>query len=141
MLSSCAVLLTMIGSAIAAESGTVSRMSRTTIHQEVIVRVPVRRRVGGFSRWEERPGPRCLRAEGLESAVLSGPRTIDFLVHPRQRFRARLESGCPTLDFYGGFYLQPTREKICAGRDMIRSRIGGSCLIEEFQRLRPAGQR
>ena len=54
-----------------------------------------------------------------------------------------MDSDCPALDFYGGFYLQPDDERICAKRETIRSRVGGSCRIERFRLLVPqlqAGQ-
>ena len=43
----------------------------------------------------------------------------------------------PALDFYGGFYLQPDDDRICAKRETIRSRVGGSCRIERFRLLEP----
>ena len=48
-----------------------------------------------------------------------------------------MDSDCPALDFYGRFYLQPDDENICARRETIRSRVGGSCRIEKFRKLVP----
>ena len=53
----------------------------------------------------------------------------------RKRVRASFDTRCPALDFYGGFYLNTGDGKVCAGRDMIRSRLGSSCVIDEFHRL------
>ena len=69
--------------------------------------------------------------------MLSGPSSIDFVLRDRQRVRAVMDSECPALDFYGGFYLQPDDERICAKRETIRSRVGGSCRIEKFRLLVP----
>jgi hypothetical protein len=41
------------------------------------------------------------------------------------------------LDFYGQLYLLPNDGRICARRDSIRSRVGGSCRIEKFRTLVP----
>jgi hypothetical protein len=52
--------------------------------------------------------------------------------------RAKFDENCPALDFYGGAYLQYGRDQqICAHRDAVMSRIGGSCTIERFKLLIP----
>ena len=95
----------------------------TTIEERLIIRVPVvpRPRQRLHIRWEEEKGPKCLPAEGIARAFLSGPDSIDFLMRGRQLIRARLDSDCDGLDFYGGFYVQPEDHRICARRDTIRS--------------------
>jgi hypothetical protein len=84
------------------------------------------------------------RAQGAEvhprrirRAVLSGPEEVDFVPTNRRRVRAHFDEDCPALDFYGGFYLRPEDERLCAGRDSIHSRMGGSCTIERFWHLVP----
>ena len=67
----------------------------------------------------------------------SGPSSIDFLLRDRTRVRAIMDDECPALDFYKGFYLQPDDDRICAKRESIQSRIGGSCRIERFKTLIP----
>ena len=111
----------------------------TTIEERLIIRVPVmpRPRPRLNIRWEEEKGPKCLPAESISRAFLSGPDSIDFLLRSRQLVRARLDNDCDGLDFYGGFYVQPEDERICAKRDTIRSRVGGSCRIEKFRTLVP----
>lgn len=108
------------------------------IEEEVIMRVPVRPRLGPM-RWEwvEQRGPKCIPAEAIRGALLSGPEQVDFVMFNGKRIRADLADDCPTLDFYAGFYLNPEERMVCAGRDTVRSRIGGSCLIERFRRLTP----
>ena len=69
--------------------------------------------------------------------MLSGRSSVDFVLRDRRRVRAELDSDCPALDFYGGFYVQPDDDRICARRDVIRSRMGGICRIERFRRLVP----
>ena len=108
------------------------------VHEQMIVRVPVQPRPQRPRfLWEEREGPKCISTRSLRGAMLSGADHVDFLLVARQRVRARFAEDCPALDFYGGFYLKPGSDKICAGLDSIYSRIGGSCRIENFNHLMP----
>lgn len=110
---------------------------RVVIRDEVIWRIPVRPRRSPMIEWKERKGPKCLAAAAISGAMLSGPSSIDFVMRDRRRIRAEMDSDCPALDFYGGFYLQPDDERICAKREEVRSRAGGSCRIERFRSLEP----
>jgi hypothetical protein len=113
-------------------------VTRLVVREELILRVPViRPRIARPIRWEEKKGPKCIAAGQIVAAALGGERSIDFLLSDRTRIRARMDDDCPTLDFYGNFYIQPEDEKVCAKRDEIRSRIGGSCRIEKFRRMVP----
>ena len=110
---------------------------RMVIRDEVILRIPIRPRRSPAIEWKEGKGPRCLDADRIAGAMLSGPSSIDFVLTDRRRFRAQLDNECPALDFYKGFYLQPDDERICAKREYIRSRVGGDCRIERFRSLTP----
>ncbi len=114
---------------------------RLVVHDEVILRIPIRPRLSRPIEWVERKGPKCLPASRIAGAVLSGPSSIDFVLRNRQRVRALMDSDCPALDFYGRLYLQPDDEYICAKRETIRSRVGGSCRIEKFKLLVPQYKR
>jgi hypothetical protein len=110
---------------------------RMTVSEEVIIRVPIRPRPGPQIQWREKRGPRCIAAESIRGAMLSGRSSVDFIMRDRSRLRARLESNCLALDFYDGFYVQPEDHRLCMRRDVIRSRIGGECRIERFRLLEP----
>lgn len=110
---------------------------RLVVRDEMIIHVPIRRGLLPRIRWVERKGPKCLPAEGIAGAAMAGPSAIDFVLSDRRRVRAELASDCMGLDFYGGFYIEPRADAICAKREEIRSRAGGSCLIERFRRLDP----
>lgn len=113
-------------------------VSRLVVQQEVILRIPVvRPRLARTLRWEEKKGPKCIGSDDIVAAALADERSIDLLLRDRTRMRAQMDNDCPTLDFYGNFYIQPRDERICAKRDEIRSRIGGSCRIEKFRRMVP----
>lgn len=112
-----------------------------TVEERLIIRVPIAPRPRLRIRWQEEDGPKCLPARAIAGAFLSGPDSIDFLLKNRQMVRARFDSDCQGLDFWDGFYVQPEDRRICARRDTIRSRVGGSCRIEKFRLLVPKVER
>lgn len=107
------------------------------IQSEQVFRVPIEPRASRRIEWVERKGPKCIPIASLRGATSSGPRQVDFMLSRKRRVRAELAEECPALDFYNGFYLLPEDERICADRDVIRSRMGGSCPIERFRELVP----
>jgi len=117
-------------------------VTRLVVQDEVILRIPVQPRplVPQFD-WEERNGPKCIHTAKIRGALLSSAQQVDFMLGGGRRIRAQLDEDCPALDFYGDFYLQPEDDRICAGRDAIRSRMGGSCTIEKFKQLVPKFRR
>jgi hypothetical protein len=125
---------------IAAQPGAVERsVTRLVIQDEVILRIPVQPRpILQQIEWVERKGPKCIPAAAIRRALLSGPEEVDFILANRARVRAKFDEDCPALDFYAGFYLQPQDDqRLCARRDAIHSRMGGSCTIERFKQLVP----
>ena len=112
-----------------------------TIQRQMILRVPVRPHPQLKFRWEEEKGPKCLSVGAIAGAMLSGNDSIDIVLHNRQRVRARLENDCKGLDFYDGIYLQTEDGRFCARRDVIRSRMGGTCQVEKFRLLVPKVER
>jgi hypothetical protein len=127
----------------AAQPATVSQsVTRLIIQDEVILRIPVQARplLPEFE-WVEKKGPKCIPAAAIQRALLSGSEQVDFVLANHARIRAQFDENCPALDFYGGFYLQPQDERLCAHRDAVHSRIGGSCTIERFRELVPRFRR
>ena len=115
-------------------------VSRVTVHEQLIVHVPVQSRPQRFE-WEEHKGPKCVATSDIRGAKLSGPQSVDLMLRDRTRIRVKFDDDCPALDFYGGFYLKPEDDKLCVKRDSVRSRMGGSCRIEKFRRLTPKDKR
>lgn len=113
-------------------------VTRVIVEHETIMRVPIQARpiAPGFE-WIERNGPKCLPTGVIRNALLSDPDHVDFVLLDRSRVRAQFSEDCPGLDFYGGFYLQLQDGQMCAKRDSIHSRMGGSCQIERFSQLVP----
>ena len=114
---------------------------RMVIRDEIILRIPIRPRPSPAIEWKESKGPRCLDTDRLAGAMYSGPSSIDFVLRDGRRFRAEMDGECPAIDFYKGFYLQPDDDRLCAKRDFVRSRVGGSCRIERFRSLVPKVKR
>jgi hypothetical protein len=120
----------------AAQPTSVQTVTRLVVQDEVILRVPIQPRPFlPQIEWKEKKGPKCIPAGAIRRALLSGPEQVDFVLADRSRVRAQFDEGCPALDFYAGFYLQPEDDRLCARRDAVHSRIGGSCRIERFRRL------
>lgn len=113
------------------------------MRQQIIIRVPSGARsvapaAPSLIRWRERGGPRCVSANMIVGAALLSVRSVDLILRDNSRLRARLESRCPALDYYRGFYVNATEDgRICADRDSIRSRAGGECQIDDFRALTP----
>jgi hypothetical protein len=117
-------------------------VTRLVVQDEVILRIPVQPRpLMPQIEWIERKGPKCVPVAAIQRASLQGSGEVDFIFGNHARVRAQLDENCPALDFYGGFYLQPEDDRLCAGRDAVHSRIGGSCMIERFKQLVPKARR
>jgi len=112
-------------------------VTRLVMQDEVIMRITIQPRPMRTVEWVEHKGPKCVPIGSIRAALLSGPDQIDFIFANRARVRAQFEEGCPALDYYGSFYLQPQSDQLCARRDSIHSRMGGSCTIERFKLLEP----
>jgi len=125
----------------AAETGPVPQtVTRMVVEQTqtVIWRVPVQPRpMMAQIDWIEGPGLKCIPVGNIRRALLSGPEHVDFVFARGGRIRAEFDEDCPALDYYGNFYLQPQDGRLCAGRDAVHSRMGGSCTIGSFRRLVP----
>ena len=114
-----------------------------TVRQQFIIRVQRGPRMAvprGAApiEWQESRGPRCVSASRIAGATLIGQDSVDLILRDNSRVRARLERRCPALDYYYGFYVNATADgQICEDRDVIRSRVGGQCQIDQFRALTP----
>lgn len=136
--SSFLALLPLLLAAAAQDEAPQPPVQRLVVEQQLLLRVPVRPRpmVQRFD-WVEGQRYKCVHTNAIRGALLSGPDHVDFLLPRRQRMRASFGGKCPALDFYGGFYLKTADHRVCARRDSVHSRMGGSCRIEGFRRLIP----
>lgn len=114
-------------------------VAQIQIEQRAIIRVrPVAPPPAQTIRWNEKKGPKCVDRSALAGALVSSPDSIDLLLRGGFRLRAKLQKSCPSIDFYSGFYVKPTKDgRICEDRDLIHSRTGGECEIDNFKLLVP----
>jgi hypothetical protein len=118
----------------AAPIGTTAQI---TIQQTMIVRVPNRRTPPAPIRWKIKKGPKCVQMASIAGAAIVADDAIDLVMRGGDRLRAQFSSRCPALDYYSGFYMLPTKDgRICADRDVIRTRAGGQCEIQRFRKLK-----
>ncbi len=115
-------------------------VQRMIVRDEIVIHIPIAQRHPTL-RWIERKGPKCLPANMISGAAMASASTIDFVMRDRRRIRAKLDSDCAGLDFYGGFYVEPQAGAVCARREEIRSRAGSACRIEAFRALKPKYKR
>ena len=141
-----AFLATLATPALLGAAESPDRIRRDQIHytqvivrERLIVRVP-RTPPPPTSpiRWKERKGPRCIAAQDLAGALPGDGGAVDIVLNGGKRVRVRLSRTCRQIDYYATFYIRPgTDGQICAGRDPIRTRAGGTCEIERFRALTP----
>ena len=117
------------------------RHAEVMISRRVIIRVPMESTppLRPIKRWKTRKAPKCMQGHGVRGAVVMAANKVDLILPGGGRLRAELESSCPALDYYSGFYLRPDPADgmICAGRDAIHARSGGECVIKRFRRVTP----
>ena len=117
------------------------QLAQLVVREQIVVRVPVQARrispaAASLIQWKEGKGLKCLPARAIVGASLLGQNSVDLILRDKRRVRAKLQSNCPALDYYYGFYITPSADGlICADRDIIRSRVGGQCEIERFRSL------
>lgn len=116
-----------------------------TVRQQIILRLPrttIPRGIAARSvEWRERRGPRCVAARQIAGVSLVSQESVDLVMRDASRIRARLGRRCPALDFYRGFYVTSAADgQICADRDVVRSRAGRECEIDQFRGLQAVAQ-
>lgn len=75
----------------------------------------------------------CIDSDRIAGAVIMDQRTLDVVLRGGERYRLSLESECPQVGYYGSFYYQvSTAGQLCAGRDRVMGRAGGSCKVRSI---------
>lgn len=133
--SAAALLLLAAGASVPAPAQQPSRHAQVIVREQIVVKMRTRPQQ---IRWKEGKGPKCVPARAIAGAAVVDEDSVDLMLRDNRRIRAKLDSSCPALDYYYGFYLTPNPDgMICADRDTIRSRIGGRCGIDRFRTLEP----
>lgn len=117
---------------------------RLSITEQRVMRIPLRSTPVPTPRPvdedRETRGPQCVARSKIAGASLKSPNSVDFVLQSTTRLRAHLKDKCPAIDYYAGFYLNPTSDgMICADRDALHARSGGECQIDSFRKLTPKG--
>ena len=116
-------------------SGPPRASNHVVVREQIVVRMHGRQTAPAIH-WKERKGPKCVPAKAIAGAAMVGQSSVDLVLRDRRRVRAKLRRSCPALDYYYGFYITPNADgMICADRDIIRSRMGGPCVIDRFRSL------
>ena len=135
-----ALLLLAAGAAQPAQPARPVGYGQMVVREQVIIRF--RPSEPARIEWKEGKGPKCIPARAILAATRVGKDSVDLILRSRQRVRAKLESSCPALDYYYGFYIRPDPDNmVCEDRDVIRSRMGGACQIDRFRSLEPVVRR
>ena len=66
----------LLGMAAQSTSPSSRGVRRVVVHDEIILRIPVRPRLSKKVEWVEKKGPKCVPTGMLAGAVLSGPSSI-----------------------------------------------------------------
>ena len=104
----------------------------------IILRVPVQPRpFAPQFEWIEQKGPKCIPAAAIRGALLSGPKQVDFVLANRAAFAPSSTRIARRSTSTADSTCSRRTIGLCAGRDAIHSRIGGSCTIERFKQLDP----
>ncbi len=81
---------------------------------------------------------RCVGVNHVAGAVVFGDRAVELTMSDHSRWRMNFAAACPALSFYQGFYYRrAVAGRLCAGRDAVISRAGGTCPITSIVRVRP----
>lgn len=145
-----ALLLPAAARPVAGQGGALpagTRIAQVRIQHHIVIRVPrpdTVRRVSAPAAplppitWVEKGSDRCVETSRLAGAAITRSDSVDLVMAGGKRIRAKLGRECPALDFYSGFYVKPNKDgKVCAKRDVFRSRSGGECRIHAFRNLIP----
>ena len=85
----------------------------------------------------EKKAKDCVKVQDISGfAGVNTQDSVDLVLRDGSLLRAKLGRKCQALGFYNGFYVKTNKDqKICAGRDSIRTRAGRSCDVEDFRTL------
>jgi hypothetical protein len=87
---------------------------------------------------DRRARTRCVGIDHVAGAVVFGDRAVELTMTDHSRWRMAFDAACPALSFYQGFYYRrAVAGHLCAGRDAVISRSGGTCPIATIVRIRP----
>lgn len=123
-------------------------LGQVRIRQRVIIRVSpsppdarqrlatmqARRSEGGAIREVEHDD--CVRVENILGVQPTTDNRLLLFMENRNVLAAALDRSCTAQAFYSGFYVERSDDgRLCVRRDMLQSRAGASCQVENLTRL------
>ena len=79
---------------------------------------------------------RCVGIDHVAGAVVFGDRAVELSMSDGSHWRMGFAQSCPALGFYSGFYYRrAVAGRLCAGRDAVIARSGGTCPISTITRI------
>jgi hypothetical protein len=111
-------------------------VARVPVDRAGAAKVPAAWRLGAA----DRNG--CIDPDRIAGAMVLGSRTLEVVLRGGSRYRLVFAANCPQLGYYGGFYYKRggvagrSADRLCAGRDRLQGREGGTCPIDAVITMR-----
>lgn len=85
--------------------------------------------------------PVCLDVTTIRQYQVASDRVIDFILQKAEAdknvtIRASLTPGCQNLFFHNYVSYIPIYDQICVGKNILKTRTGHRCRIEEFKQVK-----
>ena len=101
--------------------------------QRMMSSLPRRENTAAF---EEVDHDDCIETAGIAGVTSTRDNRLLFFMRNQDILAAQLERGCTARAFYSGFYVERSEDgRLCVRRDMLQSRAGQSCSLENMTRL------
>lgn len=127
-------------------------LGQVRIRQRVIIRVSPTppearerlaalqpRRAAGAS-YREVAHDDCVRVENIIGVQPTNDNRLLLFMENRNVLAASLDRECTAQAFYSGFYVERNNDgRLCIRRDLLQSRAGTSCSVEQLTRLVASG--
>ncbi len=123
-------------------------LSQVRIRQRVVIRVSpsppnARERLLGLqsrgasgTSYREVPHDDCVRVDNIVGVQPTSDNRLLLFMENRNVLAAALDRECTARAFYSGFYVERNEDgRLCVQRDLLQSRAGTSCSVEQLTRL------
>lgn len=78
----------------------------------------------------------CVRVENIVGVQPTTDNRLLLFMENRNVLAASFDRSCTAQAFYSGFYVERAEDgRLCVQRDMLQSRAGASCAVEQLTRL------
>lgn len=82
----------------------------------------------------------CVEVEDIVGVQPTQDNRLLLFMENHQVLAASLDNACTARAFYSGFYVEQNDDgRLCVSRDLLQSRAGVTCSVEQLTRLVPVG--